>query len=691
MKFEWLRRSGALLFDGYWPPFAPVITFDPVKAAKMTKEMNAEVIRFGTLAKWAFWPNSVFPMYPELEGRDLLRETLDAFHAEGIKVMAYMGIGHALPTSLVNDEKPGWAMVADEDMEQPHCRHFGGPDVSPICINGPYRQEIPIYVQELLDGYDVDGLYIDGPYHNWIFLDYVCQCDNCRTQFKAATNLDLPTCKDQQEKSADKKELLDAYWHWEEGRATDLLEMICKKGRAKSDDIPILMNSYGFAYVKEPHCTRMANLIDGFLREKEPEGFIGGLKETGRGIYNDKVIWNYTQTHSQYPRMSCPDFEAQNARDGYVSIAQASAPIVAYGGRYYFDTTYAGPVRDCFAVLKKNKGEWTGTQPVKFCALPYTHFDTTDRLPYLCEDESLTPMYQLLDLNRVQAAVVPDAGVLDDAEKLAEYKMLALPSVGYLTDAEQSAIRKYVQNGGTLLATGVTSLEDADGNRRTDFALADLFGVNVAETYDKVDDEIIVLHGLDEQKKMWDVYCKVRGDAFVGVETSDSLHHGLIPTNLPIAIKAADGAEVLADIVIGMDGRAINPAVVLNTVGKGKVVYINSSMERVWTSRKYDRMAELFGAIADLLIGDDKLLTVDAPSDVMVTVLQKPGARYLHLVDTCIERDSIDVSLKLRCEKAPAAVTSCVTDRLAQFEYDGKCVVISGLNLNRYECLKIVE
>ena len=151
MKFEWLRRSGTLLFDGYWPPFAPVITFDPVKAAKITKEMNAEVIRFGTLAKWAFWPNSVFPMYPELNGRDLLKETIDAFHAEGIRIMAYMGIGHGLPTGLINDEKPGWALITDEGMAQPDFRHFGGPSVSPVCINGLYRQEIPIYVQELLD------------------------------------------------------------------------------------------------------------------------------------------------------------------------------------------------------------------------------------------------------------------------------------------------------------------------------------------------------------------------------------------------------------------------------------------------------------------------------------------------------------------------------------------------------------
>ena len=540
----------------------------------------------------------------------------------------------------------------------------------------------------------MDGLYIDGPYHNWIFLDYVCQCDNCRTQFKAETGFNLPTCKDQRDKSADKKELLDAYWHWEEGRATDLLEMICEKGRAKSADIPILMNSYGFAYVKEPYCTRMANLVDGFLREKEPEGFIGGLKETGRGIYNDKVIWNYTQTHSQYPRMSCPDFEAQNARDGYVSIAQASAPIVAYGGRYYFDTTYAGPVRDCFAVIKKNADEWSGTGLVKFCALPYTHFDTTDKLPYLCEDESLTPMYQLLDLNRVQSAVIPDKGVLDDAEKLAEYKMLALPSVGYLTDAEQAAIRKYVQNGGTLLATGVTSLEDADGNRLSDFGLADLFGVNVAETYDNIDDQIIMLHGLDEQKKMWDVYCKVREDAFAGVETSESLHHGLIPTNLPIPVKATAGAEVLADIVIGMDGRAINPAVVVNTVGQGKVVYINSSMERVWTSRKYDRMAELFGAICDLLSDSKPLLRVKGCRDVMVTVMEKPGARYVHVVETIIERPETRVSIKIRCDAEPASVTSCVTGHTENFEFADGYVVISDLKLSRdrrYECLKIAE
>src|SRR5262249_22258573 len=55
---------------------------------------------------------------------------------------------------------------------------------------------------------------------------------------------------------------------------------------------------------------------------------------------------------------------------------------------------------------------------------------------------------------------------------------LIIPSVGALSDSQCAAIRRFVQRGGSLLATGVSSLYDEWGDPRPDYALADLFGAH---------------------------------------------------------------------------------------------------------------------------------------------------------------------------------------------------------------------
>src|SRR6185436_1928358 len=56
--------------------------------------------------------------------------------------------------------------------------------------------------------------------------------------------------------------------------------------------------------------------------------------------------------------------------------------------------------------------------------------------------------------------------------------VLILPNLGAMTDAQVATIRRFVERGGALIATGQTSLFDEWGDARPDFALGDLFGVS---------------------------------------------------------------------------------------------------------------------------------------------------------------------------------------------------------------------
>ncbi len=65
-----------------------------------------------------------------------------------------------------------------------------------------------------------------------------------------------------------------------------------------------------------------------------------------------------------------------------------------------------------------------------------------------------------------------------NAEDLAKYKVLILPNQEALSDAQLEIIRKFVDQGGGLVATEHTSLYTETRRRRSDFGLADLFMVN---------------------------------------------------------------------------------------------------------------------------------------------------------------------------------------------------------------------
>ncbi|HUT94379.1 MAG TPA: alpha-L-fucosidase, partial [Thermoguttaceae bacterium] len=64
-------------------------------------------------------------------------------------------------------------------------------------------------------------------------------------------------------------------------------------------------------------------------------------------------------------------------------------------------------------------------------------------------------------------------------ESLAGYRAILLPERAMLDEARADQIRRYVNQGGTLVAFGHASMLDASGVRREDYALGDVFGAKL--------------------------------------------------------------------------------------------------------------------------------------------------------------------------------------------------------------------
>lgn len=73
--------------------------------------------------------------------------------------------------------------------------------------------------------------------------------------------------------------------------------------------------------------------------------------------------------------------------------------------------------------------------------------------------------------------------------------MLLLPNAACLSEEHMEVIRRFVENGGGLVASFRTSLYDEKGRRRPDFGLKDVFGCSFT--------------GIVKDTR-WDSYQKVR-------------------------------------------------------------------------------------------------------------------------------------------------------------------------------------
>jgi hypothetical protein len=75
-------------------------------------------------------------------------------------------------------------------------------------------------------------------------------------------------------------------------------------------------------------------------------------------------------------------------------------------------------------------------------------------------------------------AHIPFKVITGETEKLDDLDTIVMNNIAYTSKDENDRIRKFVNDGGTLIATGMTSLYEPDGASTGDFGLADVFGVS---------------------------------------------------------------------------------------------------------------------------------------------------------------------------------------------------------------------
>ncbi len=232
----------------------------------------------------------------------------------------------------------------------------------------------------------------------------------------------------------------------------------------------------------------------------------------------------------------------------------------------------------------------------------------------------------------LQVSSVPEL-ILDQPEKLARYRVLYLADVPYLTPQRVANIQRFVARGGGLLASRATSLYGPAGERLGGFALEDLLRVRPARV------EGALAATLDSYRCMSggpnDLYLLSRAESL-----ATATHSGLVPLWHFEPIEAMEGGAVQMDIVTGDGRRPILPGVVTAKYGKGRVIYLASSLESLYNSTRQSLLGVFLRKLVEEAAATPPPCRVDAPPSLIANLTQNGNRRVLHLLNWTGDADN---------------------------------------------------
>jgi Hypothetical glycosyl hydrolase 6 len=436
-------------------------------------EVQAVIINAGGIV--AYYP-SRFPLHHRAEflgDRDLFGELTRAAHDDGLFVMARMDSNRTAEDFF--QAHPDW-FTRDRN-GQP----YRAADKYITCINSPYYDAyLPDVLREIIDRSHPEG-FTDN---SWAGMGRasICYCANCARLFRARAGAALPP-------AADWDDPLYRQWiTWNYARRLEIWDLNNRVTREAGgpDCIWSGMNSGSITAQAQSFrdlkaiCARADIVMLDHQRRDDDTGFQQN-GDTGARVHGvlgwDKIapesMAMYESGPGYYREASKPAAEARMWM--IEGIAGGIQPWWHHVGAYGEDRRMYHTAEPVMRWWKANQAYLIDRTPVASVGVVWSQqntdfFGRTDAAAVV--DAPYTGFMHALVRARIPYLPVHVDDVAAHAGRL---RVIILPNIGALSDAQADGIRRFVQTGGGLLATGYTSLFTEWGDVRQDFALADLF------------------------------------------------------------------------------------------------------------------------------------------------------------------------------------------------------------------------
>lgn len=674
-------RSRMLFCDWHMPGFLDQLELDFDEYFAQVARTGAQSLIFmcKTAHGACLFPSRVGFTHQAMEG-DIVGEVVRRSQAMGLEFIAYYNVVLSWELFAVH---PEWSQRGVDG--QP-LRMFLYPC---LCMsNDAFRDYIGDHMAEIAANYPVDGFFLDLQY----FAPEGCFCDACRDKFRAAYGYDLDP------ESFGARQWRDFY-DYQVATREAFLKSARDRCNAVRPGLSWSWNGCGNPVAISPTLHRGADYLSTeahppeYLHTEHVTRFCEGLglpftlfMPESQGSWGD---WTVT-TAATIKGLSAIAL----AHNGSLNINHIPYPAGDRAGKV--PSAVWETITETFAFVREREPYCAGTQPVPVAAALHSADNARllaalGRLPEHAhrrweihgQEHALTSL--MTELHVQWEMRTEDL----DMEAMRTYELLVVPYLPHVSDELAERLRAYVEGGGALLATWETGMLDAEGERLPNFALSDLFGVDLSEESPY---SIAYLDGLDRG-----VFGAVPDD--LPLLLKDPASGRMNPRNRALYCRPHPGAEVLGwlmDPLIESDfegGRYIYhdhsppgrrteyPGIVVNRFGRGRVVYLPSPYFKAYASKHCPYLREVFRALVEDVLGVSQRARVSAPASVHTAFRQDGDGWLLHLVHLQKQTDGMyldvfhradPITVRVRPGRPVTSANDCLTgESFAVEEADG--------------------
>lgn len=628
-EVPWFRRALVGLevgptgaqFGGDARDTAYASRFDGRQIVRASKASGAEyLVIWARDGDWAYYDSKLQPKCPGLGDRDVLREAVEEGRRLNLPILAYCVQQYPAQTLR---EHPDWRMVSAD----------GKPIEGRVCYRSGYLGYMKQMLSEQL-AYGIAGFHLDmvdqgfGP-------PYGCWCTSCQSAFQARYGKAMPQGVT-----------------WDEGwdrmlefryESSDTFEReLTRHIRSENPSASVDFNYHG----NPPFSWEVGQLP---VRHAVHGDFMTG--ETG--------VWGFSALtvglNAEFYRAATPGqpFQVAMQRGVRMYHDQTTRPLqdlrwelfnlLAHGAfvtlvdKTGFDGWLDPVAYERFGDLFREvaaKREHFGQQPLREVGILYGA-RTRD---WMGRDKPAAHVLAFQGAHKAMVYAHLPWGVLHEEnlslDTLRQYPVVLLPNVAILPERLRPLLRRYVEEGGNLLLTGLTGSLDLWGQPGGDLTLGELAGARLVRPLDSTDNWVRfpagseVVDGIELApggRTDWPFL--VRGPALILEPTTATPVGELLK---PHRTTLHQQGRYNADWPLSADAP-VGPAALLHQVGKGRVLTLAASPDWATASDHHTVEARRLLVQAVRLLHPTPRVRITAPITVETVVTDDPAHRTLRI------------------------------------------------------------
>jgi len=558
-------------------PDPPAMTYDhlnPEERVRLYQEAHLDHFHLMSKGHWgdAYYPTKVGHMQKGLKV-DLLKAMTEPLRRAGLAFHVYYSVGF---DGWAAAEHPEWAILDEEGkplrVEASPKSHMWA-QWHWVCLNSPYRQYVFDQLTEIVRWYNPDGFKLDIPGQP------LCYCKYCTALYQKMYEHAIPRGE---AKDRSWREIQDFRY-----RTTQLsfVKEVIHLVRSLGSDAAMTWNG---AHLRFPN--ELLELFDYTFGEPWAGNYLSSMFARGTGKLPQIAPGHVSSVYDPFPPSV---FIAETAM-----IAAQNCRIYMYSETTHQDGTldhlWFREMGAAYQEIEKIQPHLKDRDPVSCVAILYSErtqfYDHAGNRHQSAVQGAMEAAVQ----SQLPSDILPDWKLT--LAGLKRYKLIVLPEASCVSEAHAKTLSDFVEQGGILVATGLTGTKDPDGNSRRNFAFADLMGCDFV----RVDDRYL--------DNYWGSYLDRKGTV-IWEKLPDTNLVTLAPL---IVVRPRRDARVLATHILPAIEWSKNhwinweppppgkpsdyPAIIEVERGKGKVLYASFDLFGMigkgfmWSSEFYNQV-----------------------------------------------------------------------------------------------------